>query len=110
MEEFWQSESCKRYRSVMLNAAEKAALGSLLFIPGCLLFKGRGMRFASGGLGVGLGLGTAWTQAAVHREHPNLVTLPESPYGEAMKAQAKLAAWQNSAVQRVEKMRSWFTS
>ena len=62
MEEFWQSESKKRCCSVMLNAAEKAAFGSLLFIPGCLLFKGRGMRFASGGLGVGLGLGTAWTQ------------------------------------------------
>eukprot|EP00929_Paragymnodinium_shiwhaense_P045075 TRINITY_DN23073_c0_g1_i1.p3 TRINITY_DN23073_c0_g1~~TRINITY_DN23073_c0_g1_i1.p3 ORF type:complete len:111 (-),score=21.25 TRINITY_DN23073_c0_g1_i1:213-545(-) len=64
--------------SLVANAAWKATLGSLVFIPAMVLFKGRGMRCLCGGMGIGFGAGAAWTHADLFIRYPGAVPAPET--------------------------------
>eukprot|EP00440_Ansanella_granifera_P073495 gb/GFBE01079750.1/.p1 GENE.gb/GFBE01079750.1/~~gb/GFBE01079750.1/.p1 ORF type:complete len:104 (+),score=21.74 gb/GFBE01079750.1/:1-312(+) len=78
--------------SLLTNVLIKASVGSLAFIPGCVAFRGRGMRILCGGLGAGFGAGMAWAQGDMHLRHPDLVPLPKSLPEEMEQLQASLAA------------------
>merc|ERR1719217_14062 len=64
--------------SLVANAAWKATLGSLAFIPAMVLFKGRGMRCLCGGMGIGFGAGSALMHADLYYRYPNAIPPPET--------------------------------
>mmetsp|Transcript_75515 Transcript_75515/g.179377 ORF Transcript_75515/g.179377 Transcript_75515/m.179377 type:complete len:105 (-) Transcript_75515:172-486(-) len=64
--------------SLLTNALERALLGSLCFIPGCVLFRRPALRWLTTGVGIGFGLGTAWTEGDLWLRHPEMVTMPAS--------------------------------
>eukprot|EP00930_Biecheleria_cincta_P084616 TRINITY_DN74066_c0_g1_i1.p2 TRINITY_DN74066_c0_g1~~TRINITY_DN74066_c0_g1_i1.p2 ORF type:complete len:107 (+),score=24.84 TRINITY_DN74066_c0_g1_i1:73-393(+) len=82
---------------LLSNVAIKAALGSLAFIPACVVFKGTRMRFLTGGLGMGFGAGIAWAQSDLHLRHPQQVPMPKSLPDELADMKASLegqaSAW-----------------
>mmetsp|Transcript_1409 Transcript_1409/g.3829 ORF Transcript_1409/g.3829 Transcript_1409/m.3829 type:complete len:105 (+) Transcript_1409:73-387(+) len=62
--------------SLLTHALEKALLGSLLFIPGMVVFRRPALRWMTGGVGIGFGLGQAWTQGDLWLRHPEMVRMP----------------------------------
>uniref|UniRef100_A0A7S1SAL7 Uncharacterized protein n=1 Tax=Alexandrium catenella TaxID=2925 RepID=A0A7S1SAL7_ALECA len=62
----------------LTNVFVKATLGSLAFIPACVLFRGKGMRCLCGGAGMGFGAGAAWMQGDLYLRHPQMVPMPQT--------------------------------
>mmetsp|Transcript_8816 Transcript_8816/g.15838 ORF Transcript_8816/g.15838 Transcript_8816/m.15838 type:complete len:105 (-) Transcript_8816:76-390(-) len=73
--------------SLLTHALEKALLGSLLFIPGMVVFRRPALRWLSGGIGIGFGLGQAWTQGDLWLRHPEMVSMPVGLAEEAQRIQ-----------------------
>mmetsp|Transcript_1750 Transcript_1750/g.3701 ORF Transcript_1750/g.3701 Transcript_1750/m.3701 type:complete len:96 (+) Transcript_1750:64-351(+) len=81
-----------RVESLLTNVAVKAALGSLAIIPGCIVFRGKGLRCLCGGLGIGFGAGFGWAQGDLHLRHPDLVPMPQSFSKEMERLKASMTA------------------
>mmetsp|Transcript_32989 Transcript_32989/g.102340 ORF Transcript_32989/g.102340 Transcript_32989/m.102340 type:complete len:105 (+) Transcript_32989:65-379(+) len=88
---------------LLTNVFMKAALGSLAFIPGCVLFRGTGLRCLCGGAGIGFGAGAAWTQGDLYLRHPQMVPLPQT-------FAVELEQLKDSARKRLEALSTRFRS
>mmetsp|Transcript_96754 Transcript_96754/g.216788 ORF Transcript_96754/g.216788 Transcript_96754/m.216788 type:complete len:104 (-) Transcript_96754:125-436(-) len=86
---------------LLTNVFLKAAVGSLAFIPGCVLFRGRGMRCLCGGVGMGFGAGAAWMQGDMYLRHPQMVPMPQTFLVE-------MAQLKDNAQKRIEDLSSKF--
>uniref|UniRef100_A0A7S4SWK0 Uncharacterized protein n=1 Tax=Alexandrium monilatum TaxID=311494 RepID=A0A7S4SWK0_9DINO len=94
---------CDVIDRLLTNVLLKAALGSLAFIPGCVLFRGAGMRCLCGGMGMGFGAGAAWTQGDLYLRHPHMVSMPQTFV-------AELAQLKDAARKRIEALSARFSS
>mmetsp|Transcript_118844 Transcript_118844/g.332808 ORF Transcript_118844/g.332808 Transcript_118844/m.332808 type:complete len:106 (+) Transcript_118844:80-397(+) len=86
---------------LLRNVAVKATIGSLAFVPACIIFRGRSMRCLCGGLGMGFGAGLAWTQGDLFIRRPGVVPIPRDTFTEIADARAAVA-------QRWRNLTSWF--
>mmetsp|Transcript_111395 Transcript_111395/g.239951 ORF Transcript_111395/g.239951 Transcript_111395/m.239951 type:complete len:95 (+) Transcript_111395:76-360(+) len=68
----------KQINGLLTNIAVKGLIGSLAFVPACVVFRTTALRCTCGGMGMGFGAGFAWAQSDIHVRHPNLVAMPQS--------------------------------